>query len=204
MPPSLSTTERNTNGTTAQLRWQSPDPVPRLIDALRLVAGMSVYFAAMLLVVGLITFALVSVVVLLRGEDWLDIAAGWLDPSLWWGGALLCIAIPAPLIPWMLLFKDVEAFHFDSTTQVLEIVERRAWLPAVTRRWPFSAIMSLQPVIGGSTRNYLWVTLKAPKGKILQLTLGEGVAQATLTDWARWLAPHFGEQLQALYYSSPD
>lgn len=190
-----------TNAPNTRLQWRSTDPALRAIDALRLVGGLSLYFAACLLACGLIAFALVSVAVLLRGEDWLAIAAGWLDPELWLGGALLSVGLSSTLLPWMLLFRDVEAFCFDSDTQMLETVERRAWFSPQTCSRPFSAIQSVLPVHSGSC-NMLLVDVLNARGKTQRLELGKGLPLATIEAYARWLAPHLGDRLRPTHVYS--
>ena len=136
--------------TNTSLHWRSTDPTPRFRDTIYMVATLSLWFGALCIFVLVIAFILVTMAVLIRGENWFDVAAGWLDPELWLMLAAICVAIPASLVPWMLLFRDVEAFHFDSERQILETVERRAWFSSRTYRRPFSAIQSI--ALSASTR----------------------------------------------------
>ena len=181
--------------TNTSLHWRSTDPAPRFRDAIYMVAVLSLWFAALCGFVVLIAFILVTMVVLVRGENWLAMAAGWLDPELWLMLAAVCVAIPASLVPWMLLFRDVEAFLFDSERQILETVERRAWFSPRTHYRPFSAIQSIRP-INSSSDNYLLVDVINARGRPRRLELAKGQTMAVIETYARWLALHFGDKLQ--------
>lgn len=185
------------------LDWRSPDAQPRFFDMLQGVLIMAVIYAAMQIVMLLLALLLVTPFVWFRGENWVEIAAGFLDPKLWLLG--LGIAIAMAVIPPLLslLFRSVEAFRFDAQTQQLHTTERRAWFAPVTRSWPFAAITTIQPT-HSSAFSGLEVTLTPAMGKPRQLMLGDNCTQQELETQSQWLRPHFGERLLPVVEGSFD
>lgn len=191
---------------TTHLDWRSPDAPPRFFDMLQGVLIMAAIYAAMQIVMLLLALLLVTPFVWFRGENWVEIASGFLDPELWLLG--LGIAIAMAVIPPLLslLFSSVEAFRFDAQTQQLHTTERRAWFAPVTRSWPFAAISAIQPTHSSAFSAFsgLEVTLTHAPGKPLQLMLGDNCTQHDLETQAQWLRPHFGERVLPLVEGSFD
>lgn len=188
---------------TTHLSWRSPDAPPRFFGMLQGVLMVAAIYAGMQIAVLLLALLLVTPFVWFRGENWVEVATGFLDPELWLLG--LGIAVTLAVIPPLfgLLFSSVEAFRFDAQTQQLHTTERRAWFAPVTRSWPFATITAIQPT-HSSAFSGLEVTLTHARSKPRQLMLGDNCTQQDLETQAQWLRPHFGERVLPVVEGSFD
>ena len=173
----------------AELFWKSGDVPVRLWDVLVGSLTLTAYFALIMQVVGLIALLLVTPFVLWRGEDWFQIASGWLDGDLWLGG--LCIALALGVAPMLIhLLPQLESFRFDASARRLEIVQRVAIYGTRRKSIAFEEISSILPLSydGGGG------------GLFLQLERGSLVldcaSRSELDAWAQWLKRHLGDRVQ--------
>lgn len=189
--------------TAATLHWQTTQTPTRFVDVLSGVALTACIYAALLLAMSLLTLVIVTPVVLLRGEDWFQIASSWLDAELWWLGLGIVVTMALVPIPFIFLFRNVEAFCFDSHAQQLSTVERRAWFQPATRQHRFDRIHTITPTLSNGDGS-LEVALRKPNGKLHTLSLGTGLSEAQLQTQALWLRTQFADRVQPLYESTSD
>ena len=161
----------------------------RLWDVLVGSLTLTAYFALIMQVVGLIALLLVTPFVLWRGEDWFQIASGWLDGDLWLGG--LSIALALGVAPMLIhLLPQLESFRFDASARKLEIVQRVAIYGTRRKSIAFEQISGILPLSydGGGG------------GLFLQLERGSLVldcaSRSELDAWAHWLKQHLGDRVQ--------
>ena len=173
----------------AELLWRSGDAPVRLWDVLVGSLTLTAYFALIMQVVGLIALLLVTPFVLWRGEDWFQIASGWLDGDLWLGG--LSIALALGVAPMLIhLLPQLESFRFDASARKLEIVQRVAIYGTRRKSIAFEQISGILPLSydGGGG------------GLFLQLERGSLVldcaSRSELDAWAHWLKQHLGDRVQ--------
>ena len=175
----------------AELLWRSGDAPVRLWDVLVGSLTLTAYFALIMQVVGLIALLLVTPFVLWRGEDWFQIASGWLAGDLWLGG--LSIALALGVAPMLIhLLPQLESFRFDASARKLEIVQRVAIYGTRRRSIAFEQISSILPLSydGGGG------------GLFLQLERGSLVldcaSRPELDAWVHWLQQHLGNKVQPI------
>lgn len=187
--PATQTPATQTPAPEAELFWKSGDAPVRLWDMLVGSLTLTAYFALIMQVVGLIALLLVTPFVLWRGEDWFQIASGWLDGDLWLGG--LSIALALGVAPMLIhLLPQLESFRFDASARKLEIVQRVAIYGTRRKSIAFEQISSILPLSydGGGG------------GLFLQLERGSLVldcaSRLELDAWAHWLKQHLGDRVQ--------
>ena len=185
----MQTPETQTLAPEAELLWRSGDAPVRLWDVLVGSLTLTAYFALIMQVVALIALVLVTPFVLWRGEDWFQIASGWLDGDLWLGG--LSIALALGVAPMLIhLLPQLESFRFDASARKLEIVQRVAIYGTRRKSIAFEQISGILPLSydGGGG------------GLFLQLERGSLVldcaSRSELDAWAHWLKQHLGDRVQ--------
>lgn len=182
------------------LSWCDSGPSPTLWDWIQSIALMTALYVAMILAVGLLTFLLLTVVVLLKGESWIEMALSWLDPELGLGALAIALAMAALPMLAVFVFRHVTAFRFDAVAQQLVITSRRAWLRPLERSWPFADIDGVYPFSSKSSASStgLRVVLRNAKGKEFTRYLSEGSSEYLLEQQASWLKLHLGERVHVL------
>ena len=186
-----------------QLAWRSSTPRITIKDIALSVLLMACMYAVMCLVVVLLGLLLVTPFVLVRGEDWVEMAQGWFSLEVW--SLLLLVIVVLAITPSVfgLFVRINEAYVFDPSVQFLVTEDCRFLFFRQQKLYPFSTITSIQPILGTSG-GYLFVALQTPKGKIKHIDLGEDFSQTELETQAQWLENHLGERIQPIYESSGD
>ena len=186
-----------------QLAWRSSTPRITIKDIVQSVVMMVCMYAVMCLVVVLLGLLLVTPFVLARGEDWIEMAQGWFAPEVW--SLFLLVIVVLAITPYVFGFfvRINEAYVFDPSVQVLVVEDCRFLFFRQLKRYPFSAISSIQPILGTSG-GYLFVTLQNPKGQIKNIDLGEDFSRTELETQAQWLENQLGGRIEALYESAGD
>ena len=173
------------------LLWQNGDAPVRLWDVLVGSLALTAYFALIMQVVGLIALLLVTPFVLWRGEDWFQIASGWLDGDLWLGG--LGIALALGVMPMLMHFlPQLESFRFDASARKLEIVQRVAIYGTRRKSIEFEEISSILPLSYDGGGGGLFLQLE--RGSLML----DCASRLELDAWAHWLGLHLGDKVQPI------
>ena len=187
----MQTPETQTLAPEAELFWKSGDVPVRLWDVLVGSLTLTAYFALIMQVVGLIALLLVTPFVLWRGEDWFQIASGWLDGDLWLGG--LFIALALGVMPMLLHFlPQLESFRFDASARRLEIVQRVAIYGTRRKSIAFEEIGSILPLSYDGGGGGLFLQLE--RGSLML----DCASRPELDAWADWLKLYLGDKVQPI------
>ena len=163
----------------------------RLWDVLVGSLTLTAYFALIMQVVGLIALLLVTPFVLWRGEDWFQIASGWLDGDLWLGG--LCIALALGVAPMLIhLLPQLESFRFDASARRLEIVQRVAIYGTRRKSIAFEEISSILPLSYDGGGGGLFLQLE--RGSLML----DCASCPELDAWAQWFKQQMREKVQPI------
>ena len=175
----------------AELLWRSGDAPVRLWDVLVGSLTLTAYFALIMQVVGLIALLLVTPFVLWRGEDWFQIASGWLAGDLWLGG--LSIALALGVAPMLIhLLPQLESFRFDASARRLEIVQRVAIYGTRRKSIAFEEISSILPLSYDGGGGGLFLQLE--RGSLML----DCASCPELDAWAQWFKQQMREKVQPI------
>ena len=188
------------------LSWKSSIPAFKLWDWLQSIALMTAMYAALMLAVGLIAVLLLTVVVLLKGESWVEMMLGWFSLDLWLGGLGIALTLAALPMVVGLLFRNVLAYRFDMERQQLVMTLQYAGFRPFERSWPLDAIVGIYPFATemSSSGAGLRVVLRSSKGKEFTRYLGEGQSWDALQAQAQWLKSHLGERVHDMVVYAGD
>lgn len=188
------------------LSWKSSDSPFKLWEWVEVVAIMTAMYAAMMIFVWVIAVVLLTVVVLLKGESWVEMILGWLSPDLWLGGLGIALALAAIPMVIGLFLRHVTAYRFDVQKQQLVITQQYAGFPSFERRYAWDAIAGIYPFASESSSSStgLRVVLNNAKGKEFTRYIGEGQTQSALEAQAQWLQNHLGEKVHELVVYAGD
>ncbi|RGE39947.1 hypothetical protein DZC30_21140 [Comamonas testosteroni] len=188
------------------LSWKSSDSPFKLWDWVEVVAIMTAMYAAMMIFVWVLAVLLLTVVVLLKGESWVEMILNWLSPDLWLGGLGIALALAA--IPMLigLFLRHVTAYRFDVQQQQLVITQQYAGFRPFERRYAWNSIVGIYPFASESSSSSagLRVVLNNAKGKEFTRYIGEGQSQSALEAQAQWLQNHLGEKVHDLVVYAGD
>ena len=182
------------------LSWKSDIPAFKLWDWLQCIAIMTAIYATMMLAAGLIAVLLLTVVVLLKGESWVEMVLVWLSPEMWLGGLGIALATAALPMVVCLFFRNVLAYRFDVEQRQLVVTLQYAGFRSFERRYAWDAIVGIYPFATEMTSSGagLRVVLRSSKGKEFTHYLGEGQTQSALEAQAQWLQSHLRERVHDL------
>ena len=188
------------------LSWKSSDSPFKLWEWVEIVAIMTAIYAAMMLAVWVIAVVLLTVVVLLKGESWVEMILNWLSPDLWLGGLGIALALAAIPMVIGLFLRNVTAYRFDVQQQQLVITQQYAGFRSFERRYAWDAIVGIYPFASESSSSSagLRVVLNNAKGKEFTRYIGEGQSQSALEAQAQWLQSHLGEKVHELVVYAGD
>ena len=188
------------------LSWKSSDSPFRLWEWMQTVAIMAVIYAALMLAVGLLTLLLLTVVVLLKGESWVEMMLVWLSPELLLGGLGLALALAALPMVVGLFLRNVIAFRFDVEQRQLVVTQQYAGFRSFERSYAWDAIVGIYPFASdmSSSGAGLRVVLNNSKGKEFTRYLGEGQSWDALQAQAQWLQSHLGERAHDMVVHASD
>lgn len=192
--------------TDSSLSWKSSLEPFKVWEWLQAIAFMTALYVAMLLVVGLLTVLLLNVVVLIKGESWVEMIQGWLSLDLWLGGLGIALALAALPMVIGLFLRNVLAFRFDVERQQLVITQQYAGFRLFERSWSLDTILGIYPFASESSASSagLRVVLNDAKGKELTRYIGEGQTQSALETQAQWLKGHLGERVHDMVVYAGD
>lgn len=188
------------------LSWKSSDSPFKLWDWVEVVAIMTAMYAAMMIFVWVLAVLLLTVVVLLKGESWMEMILNWLSPDLWLGGLGIALALAAIPMVIGLFLRHVTAYRFDVQQQQLVITQQYAGFRPFERRYAWGAIVGIYPFASESSSSSagLRVVLNNAKGKEFTRYIGEGQTQSALEAQAQWLQNHLGERVHELVVYAGD
>lgn len=192
------------------LHWKSNIPAFSLWDWLQSIAIMTAIYAAMMLFVWLLMALLLTVVVLLKGESWVEMILSLLSPDLWLGGLGIALALAAIPMVIGLFLRNVIAFRFDVEPQQLVIAQQYAGFRPFECRYAWDAIVGIYPFASESSASSagLRVVLRSmkgrSKGKEFTRYIGEGQSQGALEAQAQWLQSHLGERVHDMVVYAGD
>ena len=188
------------------LSWKSSDSPFKLWEWVEIVAIMTAIYAAMMIFVWVLAVLLLTVVVLLKGESWVEMILGWLSPDLWLGGLGIALALAAIPMVIGLFLRNVTAYRFDVGQQQLVITQQYAGFRSFERRYAWAAIVGIYPFASESSSSSagLRVVLNNAKGKEFTRYIGEGQFQSALEAQAQWLQSHLGEKVHDLVVYAGD
>ena len=192
------------------LSWKSTASPFKLWEWVEIVAIMTAMYAAMMIFVWLLSVLLLTVVVLLKGESWVEMILGWLSPDLWLGGLGIALALAAMPMAIGLFLRHVTAFRFDVEQQQLVITQQYAGFPSFERRYVWDAVVGIYPFASESSSSSagLRVVLRRGKGrkkdKEFTRYIGEGQSQSALEAQTQWLQSHLGERVHELVVYAGD
>lgn len=188
------------------LSWKSSDSPFRLWEWMQTVAIMAVIYAALMLAVSLLTLLLLTVVVLLKGESWVEMMLVWLSPELLLGGLGLALALAALPMVVGLFLRNVIAFRFDVEQRQLVVTQQYAGFRSFERSYSWDAIVGIYPFASemSSSGAGLRVVLNNSKGKEFTRYLGEGQSWDALQAQAQWLQSHLGERAHDMVVHASD
>ena len=188
------------------LSWKSDIPAFKLWDWLQSIAIMTAIYATMMLAAGLIAVLLLTVVVLLKGESWVEMVLVWLSPELLLGGLGLALALAALPMVVGLFLRNVIAFRFDVEQRQLVVTQQYAGFRSFERSYAWDAIVGIYPFASemSSSGAGLRVVLNNSKGKEFTRYLGEGQSWDALQAQAQWLQSHLGERAHDMVVHASD
>lgn len=175
--------------------WHENLDASKASDALLIAGGSALFTLAVVAPVYSLGLALCSLVAFAKGLDPAP-SAVLLDPMLWF--PVVGSSAMVGLVVFFLAVKSkVVAFTFDSAAQQFEYIEKRWFLPPITKQVTFESIVEVVPTLmkTHATTGHFDIRMHVPGGRKRSLWLGHDIPLAMLEAHSEWLSVHLGKRV---------